>query len=171
MNLPSLSNFTMRALVCVVAMAVGDEDVAVGRDQHVGRRVEDAAVRRRRRRACRASSEACPSGLNFMTVWPLPFLTWPSETQILSSWSTDMPCGQTNMPAPKLTTTLPDASNFVIGSMFESRRVLPPQRSNTQTLLPSRDRAPNPAPQLRPSEAWPSPRPDDRDWAPNSDRD
>src|ERR1700704_4440297 len=43
------------------------------------------------------------------------------------------------MPAPKLFTSLPDASNLRIGSTLgESRHaLLPPHRSATQMLLPS----------------------------------
>ena len=43
MNLPSLENFTMR-LFGVAAVAVGDEDVAVRRDDDVGRLVEDVVA-------------------------------------------------------------------------------------------------------------------------------
>src|SRR5215468_5342508 len=64
-----------------------------------------------------------------------------------------MPCGKISSPAPKDFTSLPDASNFRIGSRFEPSQAkgLPsansrpiwfgganaPQRSPTQTLLPS----------------------------------
>src|SRR6516164_7415372 len=41
-KLPSLANLTMR--IGVAAMSVGDEDVAVGRDQHVGRRIEETGI-------------------------------------------------------------------------------------------------------------------------------
>src|SRR5438093_8704569 len=50
-----------------------------------------------------------------------------------------MPCGETNMPAPKLFSSLPDESNSRMGSTVgESRHaLLPPHRSATQILLPS----------------------------------
>src|SRR5262245_45353357 len=55
-----------------------------------------------------------------------------------------MPCGNTNMPAPKLRTSLPDSSNFKTTSSGENvpaarsvRQLLAPQRSATQMDLPS----------------------------------
>src|SRR5581483_10381802 len=42
------------------------------------------------------------------------------------------------MPAPKLATSLPVGSNFMIGATFDLLQLLAPQRSNTHTLLPSR---------------------------------
>src|SRR4030095_9745608 len=57
----------------------------------------------------------------------------------LSTW---MPCGLTNIPAPKLATSLPDGSNLSRGATFDEAQaspwLAPPQRSNTQTLRPSR---------------------------------
>ena len=43
-------------------------------------------------------------------------LSFPSVTQTLPSRSTWMPCGKTIMPAPKLFTSLPVASNLSTGS-------------------------------------------------------
>ena len=48
-----------------------------------------------------------------------------SVTQTLPSRSTSMPCGQMNMPPPKLFTTLPSGPNCTIGSVFESRHSSP----------------------------------------------
>jgi hypothetical protein len=48
-----------------------------------------------------------------------------------------MPWGRTNMPAPKLLTALPDASNFTIGDTFDPTQSFAPHRSNTHTLAPS----------------------------------
>src|SRR5215213_5957350 len=49
-----------------------------------------------------------------------------------------MPCGNTSIPAPKLFTRFPFASNFRIGSTFaESRQLFAPHRSATQMLVPS----------------------------------
>src|SRR5213075_1527388 len=59
------------------------------------------------------------------------------------------PCGNRTTPAPKLFKSLPDASNFMIGSSFDSAQAngapgliwlggrVSPQRSPTQTLVPS----------------------------------
>src|SRR6266436_6001325 len=98
-----------------------------------------------------------PSGENLMTVWPLPGLPslgampTPSVTQTLPSLSTVTPCGRTNILAPNVIATLPDASYLVIGSMFEFSQVLPPQRSNTHRLLPSLSSAkPGVDPKFRP---------------------
>src|SRR5262245_50366882 len=56
------------------------------------------------------------------------------------------------MSAPKLFTTLPDASILRIGATGEPSQVLPPQRSNTQMLLPSGSTStPIVCPHLRPS--------------------
>src|SRR5580658_9923681 len=61
-----------------------------------------------------------------------------------------MPCGATNIPEPKLLSTLPSASNLNTTSIFlisrgavepstaASRQLLAPQRSATQIDLPSR---------------------------------
>src|ERR1700674_5669847 len=57
-----------------------------------------------------------------------------------------------NIPAPKLATSLPDASNFWIGARVEPEQSSAvAQRSKTQTLLPSRSMStPTAAPHLRP---------------------
>src|SRR5262245_40602768 len=93
-----------------------------------------------------------PSELNLMTVWPLPLPPLPSVTQTLPSRSANRPCGQLIMPAPKLVTNLPEASNFWIGAIFEPSQVFAPHRSNTQTLVPSRSTStPIACPHARPS--------------------
>ena len=56
-----------------------------------------------------------------------------------------MPCGQMNMPPPKLFTTLPSGPNWTIGSVFESRHSSPKRagsssrshRTTAQTCRPS----------------------------------
>src|SRR6266446_2080736 len=48
-----------------------------------------------------------------------------------------MPCGNTNMPPPKLLSNLPDASNFRIDGRLDPAHELAPQRSATHTF-PSR---------------------------------
>src|SRR5262249_59078151 len=58
-------------------------------------------------------------------------------THTLPCRSTEIPCGNTNIPAPKLFTSLPEASNLSTGSRVEPRQELAPQRSATQTLAPS----------------------------------
>src|ERR1700726_1866042 len=93
-----------------------------------------------------------PSGLSFSAVWPLPFSPLPSVTQTLPSLSVPSPCGQLISCEPKLTTCRPVASNFWIGAMLEPTQVLPPQRSNTQRLGPSRSMStPIACPHIRPS--------------------
>src|SRR5665213_97340 len=97
-----------------------------------------------------------PVGLNLMTCWPLPFLPSASAAHTLPSGSMVMPCGNTNMPAPKLASSLPVGSKCRIGGRLESAQLSPPQRSNTQTLLPSRSTATAVVPpQVRPAGSWP----------------
>src|SRR6476659_7277774 len=48
--------------------------------------------------------------------------------------------GKTNIPSPKLLTSLPDGSNSRIGATLEPAHVLAPQRSKTQ-MLPAASRA------------------------------
>src|SRR6476660_4578831 len=68
-----------------------------------------------------------------------------------------MPCGNTNMPAPKLASNVPDGSKCKIGGRFEFAQLEPPQRSNTQTLLPSGSTATAVVPpQERPAGSWPN---------------
>ena len=85
--------------------------------------------------------------------------------------------------APKLFTSLPEASNFRIGArldpsqangrpgcrLFRSGPAKVPQRSNTQTLVPSGSTStPAVDPHVRPSASSPSFRPSDMDWVRNS---
>src|SRR6516165_877544 len=66
-----------------------------------------------------------------------------------------MPCGKTNIPAPKLFTSLPLGSNSSTAGRSEFTQ-FPPQRSKAQMRLPSRSgvTAMTP-PQWRPSGSWP----------------
>src|SRR5215471_3749378 len=60
-------------------------------------------------------------------------------------------------PSPG-TPGLPEGSNFWIGATVEPAHVLPPQRSNTHTLLPSRSMStPMAMPQGRPSGSFAQP--------------
>ena len=70
MNLPSLRELH-DARVGVAAMSVGDEDIAVGRDEDGGRRIELVRAARRRRPALPSVISSLPSGLNLKTWWPL----------------------------------------------------------------------------------------------------
>src|ERR1051326_9572884 len=63
-------------------------------------------------------------------------LSCPSVTQRLPSLSTYIPCGKIIVPLPKLFTSLPEPSNFRIGSSVELRQVFAPQGSPTQIDVP-----------------------------------
>src|SRR5206468_9695341 len=96
-----------------------------------------------------------PSGLNLTTTLPLlsspgnfcsssRLATRASVTQTLPSRSTWMPCGHTNMPPPKLLTSLPCSSNRWTGLALVPRQpgaVPGEQRSVAHTDLPSRSTA------------------------------
>src|ERR1700704_3154517 len=63
-----------------------------------------------------------------------------------------MPWGKANIPLPKLLRSLPEVSNFRIGSRLEPTQVLVPQRATAQKLLPSGAiSTPAVEPQWRPS--------------------
>src|SRR5262249_14871317 len=70
-------------------------------------------------------------------------LSFASVTQMLPSRSTYMPCANAIIPAPKLFTSFPDASNFSTGSSGDiapvagSAQLLTPHRSPTQIDRPS----------------------------------
>src|SRR5262247_2099779 len=53
----------------------------------------------------------------------------------LSTW---MPCGNTNIPSPKLFTSLPDTSNLRTVGSFDPAQEFAPHLSATQMDLPSR---------------------------------
>src|SRR5712691_10283659 len=78
-----------------------------------------------------------PVGLNLTTTAPRPLLVTWSEAYTLPSRSTPRPCGWLKMFAANEVTNLPFGSNFWIGLFGELAHELPPQRSNTQMLLPS----------------------------------
>src|SRR5712675_1170558 len=97
-------------------------------------------------------SETLPSGLNLMTTWPLPLPAVLSVAHTLPWRSTWNPWGWLKRPWPKLATSFPEASNLSIGLSVELTQSLAPQRSNTQTLLPSGSiSTPVTCPNLRPS--------------------
>ncbi len=118
MNLPSLSNLTMRALVCPPCPSAtkmspfGAVTTADGALNSSGRA---AGLRP----ALPSTSSTLPSGLNLNTWWPLPPRPSPSVTQTLPARSTCRPCGNSSKPAPKLFSSLPDVSNLRIGSSVE----------------------------------------------------
>src|SRR6202011_3638049 len=82
-------------------------------------------------------SRTFPSGLNLKTCWPFPSRPCPSVTHTLPSGSTQMPCGNTNIPAPKLVKSLPEGSNLRMAASVLPAQVLAPHRSATQ-ILPAR---------------------------------
>src|ERR1700682_243585 len=101
-----------------------------------------------------------PSGLNFLTVLPLPFLFWKSVTQTFPERSANRPCGPANIPAPQFALSLPVASKWKIGGRVESpHNVCFSQRSKAHMLLPSlrSTEMPNVAPQLRPDGSFAQP--------------
>ncbi len=149
-------------------VALGDEDVAVGRDEDRVRLEEVVRVACAARLAERAQQLAVGAELEDLmslgrsgrigaapaargsgwrrSAWstaapprrPPPPVHAQSTTQMLPSLSTRMPCGATNMPPPKCATTLPLASNFITGSSVELPQPFAPHRSAIQMLLPSR---------------------------------
>src|SRR6516164_2345470 len=150
MNLPSLENFTMRAFVfspCPSATKMSPLGATKTSDGPLKVSGPSPATP-----GLPSVISTFPSELNLMTVWPLPLPPLPSVTQTLPSRSANRPCGQLIMPAPKLVTNLPEASNFWIGAIFEPSQVFAPHRSNTQTLVPSRSMStPIACPHTRPS--------------------
>lgn len=80
-----------------------------------------------------SASSILPAGESFNTCWPLPASPRPSATQMLSSRSTCRPWGYTNIPAPMLRRSLPDASNSRTGATSLPMQSDAPQRSATQT--------------------------------------
>src|SRR5215510_7702948 len=77
-------------------------------------------------------------------MWPLPVACGvvvpggsPSVTQTFPFLSTCIPCGKTNIPAPKLVIRFPDESNLSTAGRFEPPQVFAPHRSATQIDLPS----------------------------------
>src|SRR5215470_11369633 len=167
MNLPVLSNLTMRALVlppwpsATKMSPLGATSVAEGALNSSGPLPATPGLP--------SVINTLPSGLNLNTWWPLPSFPSPSITHTFPSGSTERPCGNNTRPAPKLFTSLPDSSNLRIGSRFEPSQPIctpgltcdggakAPQRSATQMLLPSIS-TPMPAvePQLRPSGSFPN---------------
>src|ERR1043166_2035210 len=75
-----------------------------------------------------------PSGLNLVTVWPLPSFPPAAGTKTLPSRSTGVGGGERKRPLPKLCNSRPDGSNCRTGARLEPAQVLSPQRSNTHTL-------------------------------------
>src|ERR1700704_1732676 len=147
MNLPSLPNFTTRALVlppCPSATKLSQFGAVTRADGALNSSGPLPGVFGLPR-----VSSTLPSGVNLNTWWPLPPRPRPSATQTLPSPSTWMPCGNSSSPAPKLFSSFPDESNFRIGSSLEPSQPNgcagatreggrdSPHRSPTQTLVPS----------------------------------
>src|SRR4029077_18367910 len=162
MNLPSGENFTIRALVlppCPSATKTSPLGAIRTADGALNSSGPSPATP-----ALPSLINTFPSGLNLKTWWPLPSLPAASVTQTLPAGAVRTPCGSTNIPAPKLATSLPEASNLRIGARFDpsqangspgfrsdgSAKV--PQRSKTHTLVPSGSiSTPAVEPQVRPS--------------------
>src|SRR5262245_46858130 len=161
MNLPFLSNLTMRALVfrpCPSATKMSPFGATSTADGALNSSGPSPATP-----GLPSVISTLPSGLNLNTWWPLPSLPRPSVTHTLPARSTCRPCGNSSSPSPKAFTSLPDASNLRIGGRFEPSHAngVPgfisegganaPQRSATQTLLPSGSMStPLVEPQFRP---------------------
>src|SRR5262245_1238028 len=76
---------------------------------------------------------------------PLPAAVCPaaprgivSVTQMFPCLSTWTPCGNTNIPSPKLFNSLPDASNLSTTGRFDPTQEFSPHLSATQMDFPSR---------------------------------
>ena len=111
------------AILPAVAFSFGNEDIAVSADDRVRRFGERLGDSRNSRLA--DDHQRLPSGLNLTARWesfgsgPLHLLG-ARRTLIVTHIAvriTYMPCGKLNIPAPKLVTILPDASNFITGAM------------------------------------------------------
>src|SRR6516162_3259468 len=164
MNLPSLENFTIRALVsppCPSATKMSPLRATATADGALNSSGPAPALP-----GLPSVMSNLPSGLNLWTVCPFAPRPTPSVTQMLPSKSTCSPCGNTNMPAPNDFTSLPDASNLRIGSRFDPSQLktspsricdggMNPwaaHRSATQMLLPSGSMSTAAVePQMRPS--------------------
>src|SRR6266496_786045 len=76
-----------------------------------------------------------PSWLTLKTWRPLPSTAprggTPSQIQSAPSLSITMQCGKTNIPAPNDFSSLPEASNSMIGSSFDPSHEFTPHRSAT----------------------------------------
>src|SRR5204863_3460211 len=115
MNFPSFEYFTTRLFE---PWPSADEDVPVGSRHDSGRRPEMTLVVS----GSPSVISTCPWGLNLRTKCPAltPALVAvatassaaASVAQMLPSRSTCNPCGQMNIPAPKLLTTVPLESNL-----------------------------------------------------------
>jgi hypothetical protein len=164
MNLPSLVKCTMRALVglpSIMPWPSPTKTVSSGAITTL-----DGALNRSWLSLSPATPSlpsvirSFPSGLNFLTVLPLPFLFWKSVTQTFPERSANRPCGPANIPPPKFAITLPVGSKWKIGGRVESpHNVCFSQRSKAHMLLPSlrSTEMPNVAPQLRPAGSFAQP--------------
>src|SRR5712692_1089666 len=166
MNFPSLSNFTIRALVsrpCPSATKMSPLAAVTTAEGALNSSGPLPGVL-----ALPSVNRTLPSGPNLNTWWPLPPRPRPSLTQTLPARSTCMPCGNNSRPAPKLFNRFPDESNLRMGSSFDPSQANgkaglmreggmdSPHRSATQTLVPSGSMATALVdPQLRPSGSLP----------------
>src|SRR5579864_3511115 len=149
-NLPSAENFTIRAFdpgPCPSATKIspfGAISTSLGLLNVSGPSPATPALP--------SVSNTFPSWLNSNTWSPFPFSASPSVTHTLLFLSTKRPWGRTIIPAPKLFTKFPEESNFKTGARLELAQEVPPHRSTTQMLLPSRSiSALITCPQVRPS--------------------
>src|SRR2546427_9589226 len=185
MNLPSFVNLEIRATVSGGALTACPEGPSV-------MKISPFAATTTLHGSVKASggfpatparpsvSNTFPSGLNFTTVWPLPFASGLffssrsfapriSTTHTLPSRSKYILWGKMNIPAPKLFRRLPDESNLSTGGRLEPAQLsywngeapggisgFALHRSATQTDSPSLSIAtPFSAPHFLPSGRFP----------------
>src|SRR5579863_6908436 len=149
MNFPSLENFTMRLFdsppwpSATKMSPLGATTTSDGMLNVSGPLPATPALP--------SVSRTFPSGENLKTWCPFPSFPWPSVTHTLPSLSAKMPWGNTNMPAPKLFSSLPEVSNSRIGASFEPAQELAPHRSATQIWSWASTSTPAVDPHVRPS--------------------
>src|SRR4029077_2116561 len=117
MNLPSLENFTIRALVlppCPSATKMSSLGATRTADGALNSSGPSPATP-----AWRSRINTRPSGLNLKTWWPFPSLPSPSVAQTLPSRPASSPYGNQNNPPPKAVTSVPDESNVRIGGNLD----------------------------------------------------
>src|SRR5215475_9859506 len=105
MNFPSFENFTMRAFVfspCPSATKMSPLGATRTSDGPLKVSGPSPATP-----GLPSVISTFPSGLNLITVWPLPLPSLPSVTQTLPSRSANRPCGQLIMPPAKLRSPAP----------------------------------------------------------------
>src|SRR6185437_13946282 len=132
MNLPFLSNFTMREFpnvgACPSEMKMspfGAKAIPVGRSNTLLSLPPCPALP--------SVISTLPSGDSLNTWLPLPSRASPSIAQMLPWGSGFTVWGKANMPPPKFFSTLPSDESSQIGAVSEPRQPFAVQRSITQT--------------------------------------